>query len=152
MNSLEYFNTANNFSVDIIHGILEGAGQFEMKLVLKYIESNFLNAEQVAGRIHGFNQQRNRPPLPTDKLLDRSNGLGLNAIQSWCLLRNMPLLFGDLIQIQTDDKHWHLLLLLLHIVNIVFSPLLSEGMTVYLKHLITDHRRLFKQLFPDINL
>ncbi len=37
----------------------------------------------------------------------------------------MPLLFGDLIE--TDDKHWHLLLLLLHIVNIVFSPVLSEG-------------------------
>ena len=62
----------------------------------------------------------------------------------------MPLLFGDLIE--TDDKHWHLLLLLLHIVNIVFSPVLSEGMTIYLKHLIIDHHRLFKQLFPEINL
>lgn len=58
--------------------------------------------------------------------------------------------FGDLIE--TDDKHWYLLLLLLHIVNIVFSPVLSEGMTVYLKHLITDHHWLFKQLFPEINL
>lgn len=154
LNSLKYFNTANNFSVDIMHDILEGVGKFEVKLILKYIQGNFLSAEQVAGRVHaydyGFNQQRNRPPLPTDKLLDGSNDLGLNARQSWCLLRNMPLLFGDLIE--TDDKHWHLLLLLLHIVNIVFSPVLSEGMTVYLKHLIFDHHQLFKQLFPEINL
>ncbi|KAL6491486.1 hypothetical protein MHYP_G00018310 [Metynnis hypsauchen] len=154
LNSLQYFNTAKNFSVDIMHDILEGVGQFEVKLILKYIHGNFLCAEQVAGRIHaydyGFNQQRNRPPLSTDKMLDGSNDLGLTAIQSWCLLRNMPLLFGDLIE--PDDKHWHLLLLLLHIVSIVFSPVLSDGMTVYLKHLITEHHQLFKQLFPEINL
>lgn len=62
----------------------------------------------------------------------------------------MPLLFGDLIH--AEDKYWHLLLLLLQIVNIVFSPILSDGMTIYLKHLITDHHRLFKQLFPAVNL
>ena len=154
LNSLQYFNTANNFAVDIMHDILEGVGQFEVKLILKYIQGNCLSAEQVAGRIHaydyGFNQQRNRPHLPADKMMDESNDLGLNAIQAWCLLNNMPLLFGDLIE--TDDKHWHLLLLLLQIVNIVFSPVLSEGMTIYLKHLITDHHRLFKQLFPERNL
>ena len=152
LNSLQYFNTVNNFSVDVMHDILEGVAQFEVKLVLQYIQNNFLNAEQLAGRIHafdyGFNQQRNRPPRV--KLFDGTNDLGLNAIQSWCLLRNMPLIFGDLIQ--TDDKHWHLLLLLLQIVNIVFSPVLSEGMTIYLKHLIIDHHRFFKQLFPAINL
>lgn len=152
LNSLKYFHTANNFSVDLMHDVLEGVAQFEVKLVLEYIQSNFLNAEQLAGRIHAFdyghNQQRNRPPRV--KLFDGSNDLGLNAIQSWCLLRNMPLLFGDLIQ--TGDKHWHLLLLLLQIVNIVFSPVLSEGMTIYLKHLITDHHRHFKLLFPAVNL
>ena len=152
LNSLQYFNTANNFSVDIMHDILEGVAQFEVKLVLQYIQENFLNAEQLAGRIHafdyGYNQQRNRPPRV--KLFNGSNDLGLNAIQSWCLLRNMPLLFGDLIE--TGDKYWLLLLLLLQIVNIVFSPVLSDGMTIYLKHLIIDHHRLFKQLFPTINL
>lgn len=152
LNSLKYFHTANNFSVDLMHDILEGVAQFEVKLVLQYIQSNFLNAEELAGRIHaydyGYNQQRNRPPRV--KLFDGSNDLGLNATQSWCLLRNMPLLFGDLVQ--AEDKFWHLLLLLLQLVNIVFSPVLSEGMTIYLKHLIADHHRLFKQLFPEINL
>lgn len=152
LNSLQYFNTANNFAVDIMHDILEGVGQFEMKLVLQYIKDNYLNAEQLAGRIHafdyGYNQQRNRPPRV--KLFDGSNDLGINAIQSWCLLRNMPLLFGDLIEI--GDQHWELLLLLLQIVNIIFSPVLSEGMTIYLKHLIIDHHTLFKKLFPTVSL
>lgn len=31
LNSLQYFNTCENFSVDIIHDILEGVAQYEMK-------------------------------------------------------------------------------------------------------------------------
>lgn len=108
-----------------------------------------LSPDDIAGRVYafdyGYNQQKNRPPVV--KLFDGSNDLGLNAIQSWCLLRNMPLLFGDLVQ--RDDKHWHLLLLLLQIVNIVFSPVLTEGMTIYLKFLIVEHHQLFKKLFPE---
>ncbi|KAL3989131.1 hypothetical protein ACER0C_013449 [Sarotherodon galilaeus] len=149
LNSLKYFNTANNFSVDIMHDILEGVAQLEVKLVLQYIQENFLSAEQLAGRIHafdyGFNQQRNRPPRV--KLFDGSNDLGLNAIQSWCLL-GLP----QTIILIVGDSYWHLLLLLLQIVNIVFSPVLSEGMTIYLKHLIIDHHKLFKQLFPTLSL
>ncbi|XP_038569888.1 uncharacterized protein LOC119899416 [Micropterus salmoides] len=149
LNSLKYFNTANNFSVDIMHGILEGVVQLEVKLVLQYIQSNFLSTDDIAGRVHafdyGYNQQKNRPPVV--KLFDGSNDLCLNAIQSWCLLRNMPLLFGDLVQ--RDDKHWHLLLLLLQIVNIVFSPVLTEGMTIYLNFLIIEHSKKFflKEIF-----
>lgn len=82
MNSLKYFHTADNFSVDLMHDILEGVAQFEVKLVLEYIQSNFLDAEHLAGRIHafdyGYNQQRNQPPRV--KLFDGSNDLGLNAI------------------------------------------------------------------------
>ena len=79
--------------------------QFEVKLILKYIQGNFLSAEQVAGRIYahdyGFNQHRNRPPLPTDRVL--------SVLECHTVL----------VLVTQDDKHWHLLLLL-HIVNIVF--------------------------------
>lgn len=84
-----------------MHNILEGVAQLEVKLVLQYIQHNFLSADDLAGRIHafdyGYNQQRNRPPMV--KLFGGSNDLG------WCLLRNMPLLFGDLVQ--RDDKYWY---------------------------------------------
>ncbi|XP_026792111.1 uncharacterized protein LOC113540088 [Pangasianodon hypophthalmus] len=152
LNSLKYFKTANNFAVDIMHDILEGVAQLEVKLVLQYIHHNFLSADGLAGRVHAFdyvyNQQRNCPPVV--KLFDGSNDSGLNVIQSWCLLHSMPLLFGDLVE--RDDKYWHLLLLLLQIVKVVFSPVLTEGMTIYLKHLIIEHCQLFKKLFPERNL
>ena len=41
LNSLKYFNTIDNFSVDIMHDILEGVAQFEVKLVLEYVQKNF---------------------------------------------------------------------------------------------------------------
>jgi hypothetical protein len=109
--------------------------------VLQYIQVNFVTPKDVYGRVNSFNygytERRNRPPAL--KLDDGSNDLCLNAIQCWCH-HNLTLIFGDLVQ---------LLLLLLRIVNIVFSPI--EGMTIYLKHLIAEHHSLFKYLFPDRN-
>lgn len=93
-------------------------------------------------------EQHNKPPAV--KLTEGSNDLGLNAIQSWCLLRNLPLIFGDLIS--PKDQHWYLLLHLLQIVNIVFSPKLTKGITVFLKNLIAEHHRLFKHVFPNKRL
>lgn len=152
LNTLEYFNTADNFSVDIMHDILEGVAQFEIKLLLEYIQENHASAREIARRIDTFNygyiDRRNRPPAV--KLSDGSNDLGLNAIQSWCLLRNLPLIFGDLIH--TSDDYWHLLGLLIQIANIVFSPVVTHGMTVFLKHIIIEHHQLFKRLFPSKNL
>ena len=135
-----------------MHDVLEGVAQFEVKLVLEYVQKNILTAKQLAGRIQSFNygytERRNRPPAV--KLFDGSNDLGLNAIQSWCLLRNMPLIFGDLVQ--RDYEYCHLLILLLQIVNIVFAPVLTDGMITFLKHIIVEHHQLFKRLFPDRNL
>ena len=152
LNSLQYFNTCENFSVDIMHDILEGVAQFEIKLIILHVIEQYTTSKEVDRRIKSFNygymEQNNKPP--TLKLVEDSNDLGLNAIQSWCLLRNLPLIFGDLVC--PNDQHWYLLLLLLQIVNIVFSPVLSKGITIFLKHLIAEHHRLFKHLFPHKNL
>lgn len=51
------------------------------------------------------------------------NDLGLNAVQSLCLLRDVTLIFGYLVT--STDQHWELVLLLLQIVNL-FSPMLSQ--------------------------
>ena len=84
------------------------------------------------------------------KIEDNNKHLGLNAIQSWCILRNTPLIFGDVVE--RDNNHWNLLLLLIQIVDIVFSPILTDGMICYLKHLICDHHNMFKTLFHDKKL
>lgn len=151
-NSLSYFNVSNNFVFDIMHDILEGVGQYEIKLLFEYLKQNFISYENILQRVYAFNygfmDKKNRPTGVN--MFCTGSGIGLNASQTLCLIRNLPLIFGDLVP--EGDRHWHLLLLLLHIVNIVFSPCITEGMTVFLKHLIEEHHRLFTVLHPQNNL
>ena len=39
LNTLQYFNIAENYAVDIMHDILEGVGQYEVKLLFVYLIS-----------------------------------------------------------------------------------------------------------------
>lgn len=153
LNTLHFYHSADNYAVDIMHDLLEGVVQYELKLVFHYlIGQKHLTLETLSQRIQSFNfgfaERKNRPSGL--KMDEGSKDLGLNAIQSWCLVRNAPLVFGDVVE--RNDSHWNLLLLLIQIVNIVFSPVITNGMTYYLKHLIFDHHKLFKSVFPQKRL
>ncbi|XDV29589.1 hypothetical protein PO909_032692 [Leuciscus waleckii] len=152
LNTLTYFNVSENFVLDIMHDILEGVAQYEVKLLFEYMSCNLISCDSIPQRLYAFNygylDKNNRPTKVN--LQQAGNSIGLNASQTLCLIRNIPLIFGDVVP--EGDKHWHLMLLLLHIVNIIFSPCISEGMTIFLKHLIVEHHRLFKELYPSRNL
>ncbi|XP_056439497.1 uncharacterized protein LOC130376301 isoform X1 [Gadus chalcogrammus] len=150
LNELRYFSVVDNVVVDIMHDLLEGVAQYEVKLLFDYLAKNFLSSEHILLRIYGYSygylDRKNRPT----KINIHGNGLGLNASQTMCLLRNIPLIFANVVP--ENDNHWNLLLLLLDIVYIVFSPNISEGMTVDLRSLIAEHHTLFKQIYPTHNL
>ncbi|XP_056315761.1 uncharacterized protein LOC130230656 isoform X1 [Danio aesculapii] len=152
LNTLTYFNVSENFMLDIMHDILEGVAQYEVKLLFEYMSCNLIPGDSIPQRLYafsyGFLDQNNRPTKVN--LQHPGNSIGLNASQTLCLIRNIPLIFGDVVP--EGDKHWHLMLLLLQIVNIVFSYCISEGMIILLKHLIAEHHRLFKDLYPSRNL
>ena len=102
-----------------MHYILEGVAQYEMKLLLEYLSENVLSKSGLLSRIYAFDygylERKNRP---TRVNLDSSgNSIGLNSIQTLCLIRNIPLIFGDIVP--EGDQNWTLLLLLLQIVNII---------------------------------
>ena len=152
LNTLAYFSVSDNFVFDIMHDILEGVAQYEVKLLFEYLNRNFISNENILQRVYAFNygfmDKKNRPTRIN--MFCIGNSIGLNASQTLCLIRNLPLIFGDVVP--EGDRHWHLLIILLHIINIVFSPCITEGMTVFLQHLIEDHHRLFKDLYPQNNL
>ena len=152
LNSLQFFHVSHNFSLDIMHDILEGVAQFELKLLLEYLSENVLSKPDLLSRIYAFDygyvERKNRPTrINLDSI---GNNIGLNSIQTLCLVRNIPLLFGDIVP--EGNQNWFLLLLLLQIINIIFSPSVTLGMTVLLKHLIMEHHELFKALYPHRNL
>ncbi|XP_035987597.1 uncharacterized protein LOC118560568 [Fundulus heteroclitus] len=151
LNALQYFHCSNNYAVDIMHDLLEGVVQYELQLLFQYMVRTNIDLNTLSERIQSFNygylERNNRPSAIR---IDGGNDLGLNAIQSWCLLRNTPLMFGDLID--RDNSYWRVILLLIQIVNTVCSPVITDGMTYFLKHLISDHHKLFKSVFTDKKL
>lgn len=153
LNSLQFFHSTDNFTVDIMHDLLEGVVQYELKLVFQYfVKNGYVSPSALSDRLqsfsYGFTNRKNKPG--NLKIDDNSKHLGWNATQSWCVLRHTPLIFGDVIE--QGNSYWNLLLLLIQIVNIVFSPIVTDGIICYLKHLIQDHHNLFKSLFTDRKL
>ena len=65
----------------------------------------------------------------------------------WLLGRILPLVIGDLVP--EDDERWLNYLLLMKIVDLLFSPTISEDNAVYLASLISDHHEQFTQLYPS---
>ena len=66
------------------------------------------------------------------------------------LLIVLPLIIGD--KTPSVSLYWKILLLLIRISNIVFSPVVHKSDTTYLAALITEPNSLFKYLFPNKNL
>ena len=65
----------------------------------------------------------------------------------WLLGRVLPLIIGD--YLLEDDEHWLLFLQMMEIVDLLFSPALSQDHAVYLSSLISDHHHDFRTLYPD---
>lgn len=81
---------------------------------------------------YGFSDKQNKPSVISRHDLRNTDGsMRQSAAQMWCLLRMLPLLLGDLVP--EDSKEWKLLLQLLSIMEIVFSPSLTQPATAYLK-------------------
>lgn len=72
------------------------------------------------------------------------------AVQVWCLIQNLPFLLGDIVN--PESLHWQLFILLREICSIIFAPVVTKGLAVFLKQLIIDHQKLFKELYPFWNL
>lgn len=157
LNDCIHFHVLSNFSMDIMHDLLEGVVQYEMKLVLKYfIEERMpplmsldsLN-KKVSSYSYGFVDSKNKPS--EIKLNTVANTIGQKAMQSWCSIRYLPFIIGYL-EDEKDRDYFQLLLKLLDCMDIIFSPQLTLGLISQLRFLIEDHHHHFVRLFPDRRL
>ena len=158
LNELQYFHCTENSVVDIMHDLCEGVFKHELKHYLTFLVFNakYFTLETLNSRIKsfpwGFNDRRNRPSEISREEIASATERTLKgkATEVWCLLRNLPLLVGDLVP--PEDNVWQLLCQLVQISAIVFSPSCSIPCTFYLKHLIHDHLAEFKDLFPAASI
>lgn len=84
-------------------------------------------------------ESSNRPSVMTN--LD---GIKQTASQSWCLLRFLPQLIGN--KVPVDHPGWHIFLLLRLIMDIVFSPVITEDVTYWIQSLVEEHHESFLEV------
>ena len=69
------------------------------------------------------------------------------ASQTWCLIRLLPLMIGDLIPTDSD-QNWMNFLRLVKIIEYVCAPATTLAIAGYLEILIDEHHSSFKELYP----
>lgn len=136
-----------------MHIILEGVAAYEIKCVLKQLVlSGHMELDTFNSAIIGFNYSldaRDKPcPISVNTLTSDDNKLKQSAGQMLVLLKILPFLFDTI----GDNDYTKMLLKLLEIVKIVFSPIIALSTLSKLKLLIEQHLKDFKELFPDTNI
>lgn len=72
------------------------------------------------------------------------------ASQAWCLARHLPLLLAN--RVPKEDEKLQLFLLLLEIVELVFSPVISREQVSYLQVIIQEHHKGFADQYPNASV
>jgi hypothetical protein len=152
LNNLNQFNTTDSMSVDIMHDILEGVAQWELNLFFSFlIETGRLSSLNHLNKIisafnFGYLEKGN---LPSAIHLPLNGGIKQKASQCWNLIRHVPLIFKSFFEDITDldlQNNCQLILKLLKIMSIVFSPKLLASDIDYLEILIDEHHKLYIEL------
>lgn len=177
---------------DIMHDLLEGALQYEVKLMLKsMIEddeyftlgiiithysdwivlnsySNYsietFNVRMVNTEL-GYMEIKDKPTPITDTTISSSGhtlkqsgrferhdffsylNMLCKAAQMWLLGRLLPLVIGDMVP--TGDGKWENFLRVMRIVDLLFSPTITEDLVGYLSRMIEEHHQEFTVLYPN---
>lgn len=153
-NKLDNFHVVLNYSVDIMHDLLEGVCHFVLSQILyqfihvkKYFSLQFLNARISTHNYGNYYKSHNKPSPISDEMLTKMR-FRCTAAEMHTLMINFPLLIGDVIPV--DDKLWNLYLLLRQILSIVTSNEVHKDYTNLLKHLISQHHSLYIENFGPL--
>lgn len=121
-NSLLGFHVTENYSVDIMHDILEGIAHYDIIRLLRIylFEKNLFSLDILNKRIlsfdYGILNKKNKPPQITSEML-KTDKLKYSASEMLNLIKIFNLLICDLVP--ESDPHWKLYLLLREIVSIL---------------------------------
>ena len=145
------FHVTQNLTVDMMHDVLEGVCVYVMKAIINSFitDEKYFTLEELNTRIQNFNygfiEICNKPPPVYYNTTTCEFNVNTLAAEMLCLVRYFGLIIGDLIP--NSDKHWKLYQYLRQIIDIVTSPRLTQSMLRDLKILVTEHNKLYINLF-----
>lgn len=158
LNSLQLFHSTSDAPFDAMHDFLEGVVPFSISMVLKFcIQNKYFSIDVLNHRIaifrYGPMEYKNKPSPCFDQshFVPKRKSIPQNAVQTWLLLRALPFLIGYYIP-NHQSNYMTLIILLIKIVEIIFSPTINNHMLCELDYYIKTHEKLLLFLFPHIKL
>lgn len=152
-NLINGFHILKNFSVDIMHDVLEGVAEYDLVSILNYCmyDKQYFTIDFLNMRIKNFNYliggDCNKPTAVKYDPISKGVKIHMSAAEMKCFLRYLGLIIGD--KIPRDDKVWRLYILLRRIIDIIVSPKVTKESAQQLKKFIKDHNSLYKNLFKE---
>lgn len=155
LNEIPGFHVTDNWSLDIMHTLLEGVIIVELGCILhglcvldKCLSLPDINKafSVLWGKI---TVDKTHKPVEITGILEPGLVItpSMKAVQSWALLKYLPLAVGKCVP--SKNKHWEFLLHLSHMVDLIFAPAFTEEMAIYLKDVISDHLSRFRDLYSS---
>lgn len=146
LNDLSNYHIMKNFTVDIMHDILEGMIPFTLENLFKICVSNKIaTLDQIQGLIDCFNHGNLHKSSKPSKINIEKKNLGQNASQSYCLFINLPfILFKFREKLR---EYWAPYEYLQQILQIVSSNFIHEIDILRLENTVQLYLEAFKTTF-----
>ena len=154
LNDIDGFHVVDNWSLDVMHIVLEGIVSVELGCILHgLLEDTDLTLEGINSAINllwgKITVDKTHKPAEISRLLEPSHTIvpSMKAVQYWALLKYLPLAVGC--RVPADNKHWQFLLHLSLLVDLVFAPRFTYGMVLYMSEVIAEHLSMFVDLYSN---
>lgn len=150
------FDVTKMLPQDIMHVMLEGVVQHEIKQVLQHlVEKGELDLDKFNKKLTQFQlsyfDRKDKPcEIQPTVLFSDDSRLKQTASQMMVFLKILPFVLLGLVS--SENEHFRFIIQLLNIYHILVSPVISLGALSILKDWINDHLKKFKELFPNLTI
>ncbi|KAJ8048999.1 hypothetical protein HOLleu_01533 [Holothuria leucospilota] len=153
LNELEYFNVVSGFPPDLAHDLFEGVVPEILTLCLKqFVLDDVCTLDVINNAFLNFPYQCSdkcsKPSVMSSELSQFK--VKQTASQTWCLLRLLPIMLGDVIP--PGNQYFELILSLIAVVELICAPVQDGSTIALMKSKITDLLYLLRELFPDFTM
>jgi hypothetical protein len=155
-NKIDSFPVTDNYSVDVMHDMLEGVCNYDTGLMLKRMifDLKYFSLNVLYNRIELFDYGpidiRNRPTLVFSETLKVKAILKMSASEMLCFVKNLGLMIGDLVP--RNSEIWTVYIIADKILNIILSKCITFEDSFILENLITEHHETYLKIFRNKNL
>ena len=153
LNDVPGFSVIGGLCHDFFHDLLEGSLNYEFKLLLQHLFSlKYLSLSQLNERIksfnYGYSETASKPNEISARCFTAENlKIRLSASEMLLIAQILPFLIKD--KVPDSDEEYQCFPKLIEIVQIAYSPTVSDDVVSYLHVIIEEHHIAFITLYPN---